>query len=215
MFSLRHLRAAAGYVSTFTGTLALSVSADGESHRTTTYVLWWGLTAVLVMTIIGLTVAIERRTEPLEAEELVRRRQEAIETAEAMDRPEAILNYLEAVAAQFRGFLRLRSHRAPGLRAWLQRRRLRREGMASQWIARNVHGPRRYQEETVHQYLRDLREPLGQPISRGATLGYLDEANTGLIHGPETVEDLWKAAKAVGDYTQQLRALVAKKRLPS
>lgn len=172
----------------------------------TSYVIWWGLTAALVLVSIGLTSAIGRgRTSDNGTEERERRREEAIEATEAMDSPQAILNYLNAVGAQFRGFLRLRSLDAPGYRAWAQRRRLRREGMASQWIARHVHGLARYQRETVRQYLRDYREALAQPIARGVELGYLNADRTGLINGPETVADLWEAAKAVGEYAGELR----------
>ncbi len=61
MFTLSHLRAAAIFTAPVVLGIAVEASVDGESHRLVTYFGWYGLSAILIFLIVGLTIGIERR----------------------------------------------------------------------------------------------------------------------------------------------------------
>lgn len=61
LFKLGNLRAAAGFAASVFLALGIEASTDDNHHRLMTYLVWYGLSAVLVAFAIAATVVIERR----------------------------------------------------------------------------------------------------------------------------------------------------------
>jgi hypothetical protein len=60
LLELSNLRAASAFVAPILLGLGIIDSTDGKHHRLATYSLWYGLTAVLIVAIIVMTMAINR-----------------------------------------------------------------------------------------------------------------------------------------------------------
>lgn len=60
---LTYLRTAAGGVFGLCAATAITLSTSDHSHKTVTYVLWYGVAALALVVVIWLTVVIDRRSE--------------------------------------------------------------------------------------------------------------------------------------------------------
>jgi hypothetical protein len=60
LLKLSNLRAASVFAVPFLLGLGINDSTDGKHHRLLTYLLWYGLSAVLIVAIVGTTMAIDR-----------------------------------------------------------------------------------------------------------------------------------------------------------